>query len=66
LSCPQCATVLENYSRCEGGWCPKCEEWWPSDIVEEHLAEQFPQEEDPEDGMLWINYVVGERENEDA
>ena len=39
MSCPKCTSELENYSSCEGGWCPKCEEWFPADIVEEWLAE---------------------------
>ena len=37
--CPKCGGHLESYSRCEGGWCPKCEEWWPADIVEEWMED---------------------------
>jgi len=34
--CPKCETELEDYSKLEGGgWCPKCLEWWPPEMVEE-------------------------------
>lgn len=39
MICHRCGTELENYSIVEGGWCPECEEWFPSDIVEERLEE---------------------------
>jgi len=39
MSCPECLVELEGYSVTEGGWCPKCEEWYPSDVVEEWLQE---------------------------
>lgn len=42
--CPKCGTELENYSNCEGGWCPKCEEWWPSDSIREWEEENYPWE----------------------
>lgn len=51
MSCPKCVTPLESYTTQEGGWCPKCEEWWPEDRVEEWLEENEPTEEaDPYDG----------------
>jgi len=37
--CHRCGTVLENYSREEGGWCPKCEEWYPYDIIRMYIDE---------------------------
>lgn len=37
--CPKCGDPLENYSHLEGGWCPKCEEWWPPDIVEDFMED---------------------------
>jgi len=45
MSCPQCGTQLENFSRQEGGWCPDYEEWFPYDIVEESW--------EPEDDPYW-------------
>ena len=33
--CPDCQTELEDYSKLEGGRCPKCGEWWPPEMVEE-------------------------------
>ena len=39
MSCPRCGKELKSYSTLEGGWCEDCEEWWPSDIVEEWLDE---------------------------
>jgi len=39
MICPRCLTALENYSNEEGGWCPKCEDWFPSDIIEEFINE---------------------------
>ena len=36
VSCPHCLTALEDYSKLKGGgWCPKCLEWWPPEMVEE-------------------------------
>jgi uncharacterized protein YbaR (Trm112 family) len=32
-SCPRCNTPLENYSRLEGGYCPKCADWFPEDLI---------------------------------
>jgi len=39
MTCPKCLTELENWSNVDGGWCPKCEEWWSPDIVYEWLME---------------------------
>lgn len=39
MSCPRCATELEDYSPLEGGWCPLCEEWWPEDVLRDYLEE---------------------------
>lgn len=39
MICPKCLTELEDYSSLEGGWCPKCEEWWSADLVEDWLSE---------------------------
>jgi len=47
--CPKCGNPLENYSRLEGGFCPICEEWFPSDIVEERMEEEDPPEGGEED-----------------
>lgn len=41
MSCPKCAQELEDYSNQEGGWCPKCEEWFPEDLIRE-LYERDP------------------------
>jgi len=48
MSCPKCGEALEDYSNQEGGWCPKCEEWYPPDIVRERMEEEDPPEYDPE------------------
>jgi uncharacterized protein YbaR (Trm112 family) len=45
MSCPKCITPLENYTKQEGGWCPKCEEWYPADIIREWLEENEPADE---------------------
>jgi len=37
--CPKCSSELEDYSDLEGGWCPKCEEWFPEDIIREWMEE---------------------------
>ena len=39
MNCPSCSTFLEDYSHSEGGWCPKCEDWWPDDIIQERMEE---------------------------
>ncbi|MHA1263171.1 MAG: hypothetical protein ACTSSA_13990 [Candidatus Freyarchaeota archaeon] len=39
MNCPRCGEELENYSDIEGGWCPKCKEWYPPDIIREHMEE---------------------------
>jgi len=33
MSCPICSTELENFNHQEGGWCNKCETWFPLDII---------------------------------
>jgi len=40
MNCPKCGEELENWDSHEGGWCPKCEEWYPPDIVYERLEEE--------------------------
>jgi uncharacterized protein YbaR (Trm112 family) len=35
MSCPRCGKALELWSELEGGWCPKCKEWYPADIVDD-------------------------------
>jgi hypothetical protein len=37
--CPRCGHKLENYTLVEGGWCPKCREWFPADVVKESMEE---------------------------
>ena len=37
--CPRCGRELEAYCPDEGGWCRKCREWWPDDIVCENTEE---------------------------
>ena len=39
MSCPNCGAALEHYNWEEGGYCLDCEEWWPADIVEQHMEE---------------------------
>ena len=36
MSCPNCGSQLEDFNRQEGGWCPDCEEWWPTDLIDEY------------------------------
>jgi predicted amidophosphoribosyltransferase len=38
--CPRCGSELENYTDLEGGWCPRCQEWFPSDVVRESMEEE--------------------------
>ena len=38
--CPTCATALEDFDWIEGGYCPKCEDWCPPDLVRDFLEEQ--------------------------
>jgi len=33
MSCPHCGTQLENFNRQEGGWCSKCNAWFPIDLI---------------------------------
>jgi len=40
IPCPRCGCELDNYNRQEGGWCSHCNEWYPADIIEEHLYEE--------------------------
>jgi len=51
--CPDCGGALENYDAQEGGWCPKCEEWWTPDIIEDFIDENFDLDEDDEWGNDW-------------
>jgi len=37
MRCPKCGTLLETYSKLEGGFCPECSEWIPEDIIEEWM-----------------------------
>jgi len=37
--CPDCLTILENFNNQEGGYCPKCDIWWPPDIIREFIEE---------------------------
>ena len=39
MLCPRCGHLLENYVMLEGGWCPRCEEWWPADITDKYDEE---------------------------
>ncbi len=48
MSCPHCFTKLENYSHAEGGYCPVCEEWFPDDVIQEALEEEFQEDEEDE------------------
>ena len=54
MSCPSCAEPLEDYTEQEGGWCPRCKEWFPADVVTEWLMEQEQSDE----------YVFDEEEEE--
>jgi len=40
VSCPKCGEPLEDYDSHEGGWCPRCGEWFPPDIVRERMEEE--------------------------
>lgn len=46
MSCPQCETELENFSRQEGGWCPLCKVWFPFDIILDSMEEEC-EDNDP-------------------
>jgi len=39
MSCPKCARELDSYSKGEGGWCKKCREWFPPDVIEDFMEE---------------------------
>jgi len=39
MKCPKCLKKLDNYSTIEGGWCSRCKEWFPPDVVEEFIDE---------------------------
>ena len=41
MYCPNCETILENFSHEEGGWCPKCKEWFPFDLVIEEESNPY-------------------------
>jgi hypothetical protein len=41
MFCPSCGAVLENFTVEEGGWCPKCQEWYSGDIVMERMEEEY-------------------------
>jgi predicted amidophosphoribosyltransferase len=51
MLCPQCGSPLEDYNNQEGGWCPKCKEWFSPDIAEDFLDENFPEDYDNEFDM---------------
>jgi len=39
MLCPRCGTKLENWTATEGGYCPKCGQWWSPDIIREWIEE---------------------------
>lgn len=39
--CPSCGSELEDFSWLEGGYCPECNDWWPSDLIKDFLEEQL-------------------------
>lgn len=44
MSCPKCGAPLDMDP--EGGWCDKCQEYWPEDILEERRLEEDPDREE--------------------
>lgn len=39
--CPKHGEELENFDWQEGGYCSKCDSWWPPDLVKDFLEEQL-------------------------
>lgn len=39
--CPKHGIELESFDWQEGGYCPKCDSWWPQDLVRDFLEEQL-------------------------
>jgi len=37
--CPNCSTEVEDYSDLEGGYCQKCDAWFPLDIIQDAIDE---------------------------
>jgi len=57
MFCPRCGELLEDFSEIEGGWCPRCEEWFPPDLIRDALKEEAEEEyaeEEAEDKMKII------------
>jgi hypothetical protein len=38
-TCPRCGDILDYFDFHEGGWCSKCQVWWPADRVLEAMEE---------------------------
>jgi len=53
MSCPYCGHELENYTNQEGGYCPKCETWFPADVVEDCMENEIEDFDELEEISLW-------------
>jgi len=38
MNCPICAAVMEFDG--DGYWCPKCEEYYPPDIIAQYMEDE--------------------------
>ena len=58
MFCPYCGELLESFSELEGGWCPRCEEWFPPDLIRDALKEEAEEEYAEEEGGLMKIIVI--------
>jgi len=66
MFCPYCGELLEDLSATEGGWCPRCEEWFPPDLIRDALKEEAEEEYAEEEGGLMKIIAIYIEEVEEA